>query len=693
MEILSSDRHDEEIRERAAFGELRTLFTNAFGVDSNGADDLRALRKSLGRTALITEFVTELGEFTPAAMRSMRMPSKSEARKALLDLTKTWRNRLDFAASYVEAANEVERDLRADIDTIEIDGLMRVETFEAIELALQSRIERAMREGSGDLTDLIRLAERRADGFWSKRDVPLGQRWHMVVDAGRLLALADHITQSLKSQRYDACRLFAAYVDGDDPWCLLDTYHRSLLSRYHDLDVGLGDGSEGEDLQKLVVHVRNRHGSATADPAEAFTDAYARSRFTVEGVLTQSEVFARRVRPLLEQRSRVAYVLVDALRFEMGRDVANWPQSAWDVELSAAIATFPSMTKVGMASLMPGAENGIALREHGKNFSVEIGDTRVDSRDDRLKLLDRAMPPGWEQCYLGDLTPPSQSLLARLQAAPAVFVTSQEIDQLGESGNAPLARQVMSEVLRNLGRAFTTLGNAGFDKIVVTADHGYLFGDDVSDGDKIDTPGGNQVDLHRRVWIGHGGSASPSVLRMTGSDLGIGGDLEFATPMGTAVFQAPGGSLDYFHGGMSLQELAIPVIELTRRAAGPSGADAALIWEITTGSRTISSRFVSVTVKATTQELLPVAAPRVLIELRQAGATVGVTKTATYGFEESGAVQLRLHDEDPREIEPNTIMLLLDRPIENTSASVIMADATTGRVLKQLDDIPVSIAF
>ena len=501
-------------------------------------------------------------------------------------------------------------------------------------------------------------------------------------------------SRTFKKRRNDARALFSAYVDGDEPWCLIDNYHRSLLSRYHDLDLALGDGSNtDDDLQRLVIHVRQRYGSVTADLAEAFTEAFARGRFTVDRVLSQSELFARRVRPLLEQHERVAYVLVDALRFEMGRELAHWPQSGWDVELSPAVATFPSVTKICMAALMPGAEKGVSLREQGKTVSVEIGDQRVDSRDDRLKLLDRAMPKGWEQCSLNDLRPPSKSLRERLNAAPAVFVTSQEIDQLGESGTQHIARKLMGDVLKDLSRAFAALASSGFEKIVVAADHGYLYGEDVSEGEKIDAPGGETSDLHRRVWIGHGGSASPSVLRMASSDLGIGGDLEFATPRGTGVFMSQGGSLDYFHGGMSLQELAIPVIELTRHASKPSGANAALTWEITTGSKTISSRFVSVTIKATTQEFLPVAAPRVLVELQQSGTTVATTKTATYGFDESGSVQLQPSADNNREIAPNTVMLFIDRQPENRPMSIILSDATTGRVLAQLDDIPVSIAF
>ena len=76
---------------------------------------------------------------------------------------------------------------------------------------------------------------------------------------------------------------------------------------------------------------------------------------------------------------------------------------------------------------------------------------------------------------------------------------------------------------------------------------------------RIDAPGGDTVDLHRRCWIGRGRHHAAGSVRVSGSKLGYDTDLDFVFPTSTSVFKS-GGDLAYHHGGSSLQELVIPVI-------------------------------------------------------------------------------------------------------------------------------------
>jgi hypothetical protein len=95
----------------------------------------------------------------------------------------------------------------------------------------------------------------------------------------------------------------------------------------------------------------------------------------------------------------------------------------------------------------------------------------------------------------------------------------------------------------------------------VAADHGHLFIDDRDESERIEKPGGEQVSLHRRCWAGRGGTTPPSTVRVSASQLGYDSDLDFVFPTNNAVFKA-GGDLAYYHGGLSLQELLIPVLSI-----------------------------------------------------------------------------------------------------------------------------------
>src|SRR4029077_16578845 len=118
-------------------------------------------------------------------------------------------------------------------------------------------------------------------------------------------------------------------------------------------------------------------------------------------------------------------------------------------------------------------------------------------------------------------------------------------------------------------RAIRKLAAAGVEHAVVTADHGHLFfPSDRDESMRIDSPGGDEVDLHRRCWIGRGGATPAGCVRVSAAELGYDSDLDFVFPQGCGVFKA-GGDLAFHHGGPSLQELVIPVLTVRMKASGP----------------------------------------------------------------------------------------------------------------------------
>src|SRR5207249_11800102 len=99
---------------------------------------------------------------------------------------------------------------------------------------------------------------------------------------------------------------------------------------------------------------------------------------------------------------------------------------------------------------------------------------------------------------LDDLLPkPSKKVRDGIQNAQLVLVTSQEIDELCEQDNIPQARRQMDGVLNDLRRGVRVLADLGVRSIILVADHGHLFGEEIGEDMKIDAPGGDTKDLHR----------------------------------------------------------------------------------------------------------------------------------------------------------------------------------------------------
>ena len=168
-----------------------------------------------------------------------------------------------------------------------------------------------------------------------------------------------------------------------------------------------------------------------------------------------------------------------------------------------------------MAALLPRADQGAkVVPVGGGKLGLEIAGTVVKDRKDRIAFLKAHAGVSVFDAKLDDLLPkPSKKVKDGIQAADLVLITSQEIDELCEADNITQARRQMDGVLSDLRRGFRVLADLGVKTIVLAADHGHLFGEEVGEDMKIEAPGGETADLHRRVWVGVGGTSEPSYLR------------------------------------------------------------------------------------------------------------------------------------------------------------------------------------
>jgi hypothetical protein len=286
---------------------------------------------------------------------------------------------------------------------------------------------------------------------------------------------------------------------------------------------------------------------------------------------------------------------------------------------------------------------------------------------------------------LGKLLGKKPSQLAKdIAKAPLVVVRSQEIDFVGEMDGDMLARQVMDTTIGNLARAVKKLAAAGVEDFVITADHGHQFSVRKEDDMKTDNPGGDTLELHRRCWIGHGGSSPAGTVRVSGAELGYHTDLDFIFPTGLGVFKA-GGGLAFHHGGFSLQELAIPVISL-RMAPGKPAAMPDVNVAIKDCPGAITNRTFGLKLVSQGDWLLPEPLNlRVLLvsggdEVGRAGMVVGCE------FDRSkGTLVLPLGS------EASIGMMLNNDTCE--SLRVVVLDAGTNVVLAQSNDLPVKLGI
>jgi hypothetical protein len=548
--LADADR-DAEIESKQAGPELKKLVKHRLGLELSPETPLIKLRASILRYVLGGEFRSDLTTPSPPGLDGIPTPKKKEDETALRALAQ--RLRLEHASAYAELADQVERELHLTDISIPVGALGAIDTFRFE--------ERVLRWHCGELIaarkfeEALALVKERERSFWLDRDVALKALWETCRRMAELGRTALRVMESLPQANGNPTAWIEAYTSNQNPfkhspWFALDLAQRRLETLVSSQDV---------DPQEPALSVTRRLYEDTCQAmTEGFARAMVKANWSLRTGLHQTDIFKEMIAGAPKP---VAYFMVDAFRYEMGAElVERLPKSA-EVNLRPAIGALPGITPIGMAALLPGAAASFSVSSQDGNLGSMIADKFLPNLASRQKFA-ASQIPGLVDLSLDELLTLSASKLhKKLEGAQVVIVRSQEIDQFGETGHT-LARLVMDSVIDNLAKAVRRLGTEGIENSVISADHGHLFfGQDRDESMRIDSPGGETVELHRRCWIGRGGSTPSGCIRVQAGMLGYGSDLDFVFPGGSGVFRS-GGDLAYHHGGLSLQEVVIPVLKI-----------------------------------------------------------------------------------------------------------------------------------
>ncbi len=665
---LTDPTGDAEIESKGGRAELRATFNSRLGLDLAAEATLAEARDRALRYVLVNEFRSDLRGPAPGTMAQVPSPASTPHLERVRSVAQLLRR--SHADRYPALADRVESEFRVCEAGVPPEELGSIDTFRCEEAMLLTWCSGLVAEGRYE--EALQAVAERTDSFWTAQDLRRRAQWDLV----RALAELGLEIQRVQAQMPRSGGRPEAWVtgySGASQWCQVDRLVREAESRV----VALDDEPECEEA---LGRIRRAYEDLVEQMARGFSTSLRDAAWAIPDVLAQSSVYDKVV---ARASGRTALFLVDALRFEMGQELARVLPEALDLQVRPAVASLPTITAVGMAGLLPGAAGDFNVVVHRGQVVGAVAGTPLGSAKERIDYF-RTRVPDLVDLTLGELLKESSKKLAgRLKGASLVVVRSTEIDQSGETDADLVARTTMDLVIPNLARAIRRLGRAGVESFVVAADHGYLYSLPKEMDMRMDLPAGQAVEVHRRCWIGRAGTPPAGALRVAGAELGYATDLEFHFPQGAAVFRS-GGGLAYHHGGPSLQELVIPVVSFrlpVQTTPAPQGVSV----ELEGLPEKVTNRIFSVRVRVTgdlfTQEV------PVRVVLMSGTEQVGQAGMALGGVfqPEAGVVQVTPG------VEANVGMRLAS---ENVQALQVLAlDPGTDSVLFSSKEIPVRLGI
>ncbi|MFT8873036.1 MAG: BREX-1 system phosphatase PglZ type A [Sporolactobacillus sp.] len=502
--------------------------------------------------------ITALSQTVPAsALRGLERFISDPCKAYCYQLVHEWQ-RGDSRDGLIEICRYVEHELRLPdrFDKTDINILLKSDVFTAINESILKRFFTEISENVIKVEEIIGAVENRRTAAW--------------------YALTEDYLESL----YYIAKMQEFYLEHIDGFHIVEP---AKVWKLYTTDAYEMDG-----------HYRHFHfsfGNTLKSPNALLEDALKKCSDVVEGLyrewflkqltLTWTKAIAgdldslgyvseineqrrfynRYVSPNMSKSNRVFVVISDALRYEVAAELSEAlnHNTKGKATLESMQAVFPSITKFGMAALLPGKE--VSAND---KIEVFVDGNPTASTAQRDAVLNVATPDSVAITYhdLLQMKPSEQSAL--VVGKQVVYIYHNTIDALGDKPATEMkVFEACQTAINELSGIVKLILNRLGTNIFITADHGFLYTyKPLDESQKISrqTFDGEVYELGRRYALTAIDTVADYLLPVK-TERTIGGtSMKGYAPQDTVRIKVQGGGENYVHGGISLQEMVVPVI-------------------------------------------------------------------------------------------------------------------------------------
>jgi hypothetical protein len=524
--------------------EAKTLFQSSLGLKLvTKGKSWSPIADELWRFVLFSEFVLDLPDDLPASLANVPQ-AEPGAETLIADLCETLRNDNRVRQTYIDRAEQIERELDLPAACVGIKDLGKLDTFPFEERTFLQFAVDALKE---DRLDEVRtVVDRHKHSVWLGQGESQAQ-WGLVRAALQLVAACEDADRSLSGNTGNLDSLIDHYTSS----------LREIDRLQREFEQAIGEYVSTEPIvDNVAEHARKRYARIAEKVQTIFINHLENEGWPPQGKLANVDLFDKLVEPLLAERDkRVAYFLVDALRYELGLELHRQLIDMGTATIQPAMAQLPTVTPIGMASLLPGAGKKLTIQREGKDIIASLDGQRLTSVANRMKVFEQHYGDRFAQMTLSEFNSGKKAKVS--DAVGLLVIRSTEIDSHLEN-NPDTTLTLVHQTLKAIRVAIHRLRQAGFTDVVIATDHGFFLNGHADAGDTCAKPSvGDWITVHDRALLGTGGADTQSFV-IPAPKVGIRGDFEcFGAPRSMAPYRR---GLRFFHGGPSLQEAVVPAI-------------------------------------------------------------------------------------------------------------------------------------
>ena len=468
---------------------------------------------------------------------------------------KRWKNSRSAAGAFETLSSDYATVLgiKRDVEPRDFRTLIRLDQFEEIDRKIIVALVHEVAQQTTSHGEVERWVQERRHTHWFQPYAPI---YEAILAAARFL---HELSQtSLEIRSFDeGLRLYA------ERWFRIDQLYRAYI---HNADQAKQATSL---LSELSTKVENHYANAFLlmlnDNWQAHVDKA--ERWSTSAITMQSDFYRSKVRALRQKKQKVCVIISDALRYEVGEELQRRIRALdkFSAELEPGLSVLPSYTQLGMAALLPHRELHVQ-----DDSTVVVDGVSASGLANRVKILEAGSGEDRTTALKFDdlMAMVKDEARALIRDHDVIYVYHDRIDAIGDK--TPTERRVFEaaeQTFSDLEDAVRKLMSANASRILITADHGFLFQAqklEESDFAATGVTGGEPTFFNRRFALGRDLDPNDSVRTFSTDALGLKGDLQVQIPKSINRLRRKGSGSRFVHGGAALQEIIIPILTVKK---------------------------------------------------------------------------------------------------------------------------------
>jgi len=443
--------------------------------------------------------------------------------------------------------------IAGDLQSQDIKTLIDLDYFQLIDQKLLSDLSRAVMAQTISAGECKQIVRRRRNTHWYEHYSDI---YETIEHATQFLKLLNNLEINLDSLAGGVAAYTQSYYQIDQAYRKFVYFYRRSNNK----------NLFGDLFEQICNQYTNNYLLQLGDRWQTLVDESA--DWQIPDSISQKKFFDHFVRgKFLDANKKIYVIISDALRFEAGEELCNRirRKDMYEATLTHMITGLPSYTQLGMASLLP---NSTIEIQDDKGSSVIVDGASASGTSNRDKILKAATGGKALAIQAKDLMDLNSAERKQLTSDhELIYVYHNRIDDTGHKQKTERevfdATEIAFDELTKLVRQLTS---ANATNLIITSDHGFLYQDEVGESDYSSAePSGSDVcNTDRRFVVGRGLNEDAGTKRYDAQGLGLAGEMQVVIPKSINRFRRKGSATRFVHGGSTLQEVVVPVIQIRK---------------------------------------------------------------------------------------------------------------------------------